>query len=176
MAAGAALKTVSRGRRPKSLASTAKRRDTVSVIAPSPVKTATLAVTAANPVTELRTARKSARRPMSNARSAVRWVTSPRTVPAKSLTSVVVVVRRDTGPSIAPCQRLAVAAAKKATNLLTVPRSASTNVATAMPVGSSLTRQQVGFANASAVGHLSRECPKPRDYSRVQCRNCQECK
>jgi len=24
------------------------------------------------------------------------------------------------------------------------------------------------------VGHFSKECPKPRDYSKVQCKNCGE--
>jgi cellular nucleic acid-binding protein len=28
--------------------------------------------------------------------------------------------------------------------------------------------------NCDEFGHGSRECPKPRDYSRVQCRNCGE--
>jgi len=26
----------------------------------------------------------------------------------------------------------------------------------------------------SPVGHIGRECPKPRDWSRVKCTNCQE--
>lgn len=26
--------------------------------------------------------------------------------------------------------------------------------------------------NCDEIGHLSKECPKPRDYSRVQCNNC----
>ena len=29
--------------------------------------------------------------------------------------------------------------------------------------------------NCDEMGHSSRECPKKRDYSRVQCRNCSEC-
>lgn len=29
--------------------------------------------------------------------------------------------------------------------------------------------------NCDEIGHMSKECSKPRDYSRVQCRNCQEC-
>ena len=28
--------------------------------------------------------------------------------------------------------------------------------------------------NCDAEGHQSRECPKPRDYSRVKCTNCQQ--
>lgn len=30
--------------------------------------------------------------------------------------------------------------------------------------------------NCDEMGHSSRECPKPRDYSKVQCRNCGESK
>lgn len=30
--------------------------------------------------------------------------------------------------------------------------------------------------NCDEIGHHSKECPKPRDYSRVQCNNCKQCK
>jgi hypothetical protein len=30
--------------------------------------------------------------------------------------------------------------------------------------------------NCDEMGHSSRECPKPRDYSKVQCKNCNECR
>lgn len=29
--------------------------------------------------------------------------------------------------------------------------------------------------NCDGQGHISRECPEPRNMSRVQCRNCDEC-
>ena len=31
-------------------------------------------------------------------------------------------------------------------------------------------------ANPDTEGHMSKECPKPRDYSRVKCSNCGNCK
>ena len=29
--------------------------------------------------------------------------------------------------------------------------------------------------NCEKVGHFSKDCDQPRDYSKVQCRNCGEC-
>ncbi|KAB5525658.1 hypothetical protein GE09DRAFT_1152125 [Coniochaeta sp. 2T2.1] len=33
---------------------------------------------------------------------------------------------------------------------------------------------KVQCRNCDEYGHGSRDCPKPRDYSRVKCQNCQE--
>ena len=49
------------------------------------------------------------------------------------------------------------------------------HAAIAMKVGSlNLLLPYMTMADIFIVGHFSKECPKPRDYSKVKCQNCGE--